>query len=155
MFGLGKSKGGSAAGGHDPWKGRLAFGAIVLVSAYFAIQLVVSLQTLWLLIFGAIGLALGAWLSLRGLGQGSRDPLLIAYRRFNNRLARAGVTRGEDEGPVAFGERAALKLPHAAPAILELTRRFAEQRYGESANDADISHRVRLARELRAFRLHR
>lgn len=108
-----------------------------------------------LLIFGAIGLALGAWLSLRGLGQGSRDPLLIAYRRFNNRLARAGVTRGEDEGPVAFGERAALKLPHAAPAILELTRRFAEQRYGESANDADISHRVRLARELRAFRLHR
>ncbi|WP_292229204.1 AI-2E family transporter [Brevundimonas sp.] len=68
MFGLGKSKGGAAAGGHDPWKGRLAFGAIVLVSAYFAIQLVVSLQTLWLLIFGAIVVAV----ILRALA----DPLV-------------------------------------------------------------------------------
>ena len=70
MFGLGKSKGGAAAGGHDPWKGRLAFGAIVLVSAYFAIQLVVSLQTLWLLIFGAIVVAV----ILRALGRTGPAP---------------------------------------------------------------------------------
>ena len=55
MFGLGKLMGDKpGVGGHDPWKGRLAFGAIVLVSAYFAVQLIVTLQTLWLLIFGAI-----------------------------------------------------------------------------------------------------
>lgn len=108
-----------------------------------------------LLIFGGLGLALGAWLSLRGLAPRSRDPLLLAYRRFNQRLARAGVARADNEGPVAFGERAATSLSQAAPAILELTRRFAEQRYGESANDADASHRRRLAQELRAFRVPR
>jgi transglutaminase-like putative cysteine protease len=108
-----------------------------------------------LLVFGAIALALGAWLSLRGLARGTRDPLLRAYRRFNLRLARAGVPRAAGEGPVAFGERAAAQLPQAASAILELTRRFAEQRYGESANDADTSHRKRLALELRAFRVRR
>ena len=106
-----------------------------------------------LLIFGGIGLALGAWLSLRGLGTRTSDPLLRAYRRFTDRLARAGVAREAGEGPVAFGERAATTLPRAAPAILELTRRFAEQRYGESAGDADSSHRRRLAQELRAFRV--
>lgn len=41
----------------DPWKGRLAFGAVILVTAYFAVQLIVTLQTLWLLIFGAIVIA--------------------------------------------------------------------------------------------------
>ena len=58
MFGLGRLMGDKPGiGGGDPWKGRLAFGAIVLVSAYFAIQLIVTLQTLWLLIFGAIVVA--------------------------------------------------------------------------------------------------
>lgn len=106
-----------------------------------------------LLVFGAIALALGAWWSLRGLGAITRDPLLMAYWRFNSRLARAGVVREENEGPVAFGERAATTLPQAAPVILELTRRFAEQRYGVSARDVDSSHRRRLAQELRAFRV--
>ena len=55
MFGLGKLMGDKpGVGGHDPWKGRLAFGAIVLVAANFSVQLIVTLQTLWLLIFGAI-----------------------------------------------------------------------------------------------------
>ncbi len=108
-----------------------------------------------LLVFGGIGLLLGVWLSLRGLTPQTRDPLLIAYRRFGARLARAGIARAEAEGPIAFGERAALQFPVVAPAILELTRRFAEQRYGVSANDLDLSHRLRLARELRAFRSRR
>lgn len=108
-----------------------------------------------LLVFGALGLALGAWLSLRGLSPRLRDPLLVAYRGFNDRLARAGLTRAADEGPIAFGERAASRLPHSASAILELTRRFAEQRYGESASDENPDPRRRLARELRDFRVKR
>jgi len=56
MFGSGRSvdEGQAKDGGGDPWKGRLAFGAVILVAAYFAVQLIVSLHTLWLLIFGAI-----------------------------------------------------------------------------------------------------
>ena len=56
MFGLGRAAQGAPAdeGGRDPWKGRLAFGAVVLVGVYFAGQLIVTLHTLWLLVFGAI-----------------------------------------------------------------------------------------------------
>lgn len=108
-----------------------------------------------LLIFGGLALALGVWLSLRGTVQRASDPLLRAYHRFTSILTRAGVKRADTEGPLAFGERASTQLPHAASAILELTRRYAEQRYGESANDPDLSHRQRLARELRAFRINR
>lgn len=108
-----------------------------------------------LLIFGAVGLALGVWISLRGMQPPTRDPLVLAYRRFNVRLAGAGVRREPGEGPIAFGKRAASIVLHDAPAILELTRRFAEQRYGESAHDPDASHRQRLAQELRAFRPRR
>lgn len=55
MFGRGRSA--QVKDGGDPWKGRLAFGAVVLVGAYFAVQLVVALQTLWLLAFGAVVVA--------------------------------------------------------------------------------------------------
>ncbi len=55
MFGRGRSA--QAMDERDPWKGRLAFGAVVLVGAYFAVQLVVALQTLWLLAFGAVVVA--------------------------------------------------------------------------------------------------
>lgn len=56
MFGLGRAAQGAPAdeGGRDPWKGRLAFGAVVLVGVYFAGQLIVTLHILWLLVFGAI-----------------------------------------------------------------------------------------------------
>lgn len=57
MFGLGRLRGDKPVTGGDPWKARLAFGAVVLVAGYFVVQLVVALQTLWLLIFGAIVVA--------------------------------------------------------------------------------------------------
>lgn len=57
MFGLSRLRGDKPMTGGDPWKGRLAFGAVVLVAGYFAVQLVVTLHTLWLLIFGAIVVA--------------------------------------------------------------------------------------------------
>ena len=53
MFGLKRLKSDDAGPG-DPWKARLAFGAVVLVAVFFAVQLAIKLQTLWLLIFGAI-----------------------------------------------------------------------------------------------------
>jgi len=79
MFGLGRLTGDRAAGGsRDPWMGRLAFGAVVLVAAFFAVQLVVTLQTLWLLIFGAVVVAV----VLRALA----DPL-VRYLKLPDPLA--------------------------------------------------------------------
>ena len=105
-----------------------------------------------LLGFGALALMLGVALSLRQARSLRPDPRLAAYRRFVARLARAGVARAEHEGPIQFGQRAAKALPEAAPVILELSRRFAEQRYGESAGTTDPHHREQLAKELAAFR---
>ena len=38
MFGLGGLRGDKPVTGGDPWKGRLAFGAVVLVAGYFVVQ---------------------------------------------------------------------------------------------------------------------
>ena len=58
MFGFLKAKTPShPLDGGDPWKGRLAFAAIVLVVAFYAMQLIINLQTLWLLVFGAVVVA--------------------------------------------------------------------------------------------------
>ena len=58
MFGFLKAKTqGQPLDGGDPWKGRLAFAAIVLVVCFYAMQLIINLQTLWLLIFGAVVVA--------------------------------------------------------------------------------------------------
>lgn len=76
MFGLGRSKSVTAG---DPWKGRLAFGAVILVAAFFVVKLAMALQTLWLLIFGAIVVAV----ILRALADPIRrwtrapDPLAV------------------------------------------------------------------------------
>ena len=65
-----------------------------------------------------------------------RDELLAAYRAYCDRLAREGVVRGSNEGPVAFGERAAAALPASAEAIRMLSGGFARLRYAQSAVDA-------------------
>ena len=58
MFGFLKAKTPShPLDGGDPWKGRLAFAAIVLVVCFYAMQLIINLQTLWLLVFGAVVVA--------------------------------------------------------------------------------------------------
>jgi predicted PurR-regulated permease PerM len=52
----------------DPWRGRLAFGALVLVGAYVTVKLTVALTSLLLMVFGAVVVAV----ILRSLA----DPLV-------------------------------------------------------------------------------
>lgn len=93
-------------------------------------------------------LVLTLWLLLRERETG-RDPLLAAYRRFNRRLARAGVARQPHEPELAFAQRAARELPGSADAVLSLSQRFSDARYGEAVDDPA---RSKLASDLRAFR---
>ena len=93
MLGLGRLMSDRTGGGRDPWKSRLAFGAVVLVASYFAVQLIVALQTLWLLIFGAIVVAV----VLRALADPIRrwtrapDPLAVFLSLLIVVLVLAGI----------------------------------------------------------------
>ncbi|HLS84040.1 MAG TPA: DUF3488 and transglutaminase-like domain-containing protein [Arenimonas sp.] len=97
----------------------------------------------------ALALALTLWLMLRGR-RPPRDALLTAWRRFDRRLARAGLARAAWEPPTRFGQRAAAAFPAQADALRELTARYARHRYGPADLSAD--ERARLIADLEGFR---
>lgn len=102
----------------------------------------------------AAGVALLVTLTLVLRERGPRvDPLVLAYRRFLQRLARAGAARLPHEPPLAFAERAATLLPADAATLRALSRRYAQWRYAPVPLDA--AGQRELARQLRAFRATR
>jgi protein-glutamine gamma-glutamyltransferase len=105
-----------------------------------------------LAIAGALAMMFGAWWSMRGLQQRMRDPLLRAWRQFGRRLAKAGVVRSMDEGPIDFSQRAARLLPHAAGLILSLGKTFTRLRY-DPANSSEVEATEELIRALKKFRV--
>ncbi len=58
------------------------------------------------------------------------DPVLVAWRRFCKKLARAGLHRHSNEGPLDFTLRAAEVFPGEGQAIRDLGERYARLRYG-------------------------
>lgn len=58
------------------------------------------------------------------------DRLARAYARLCAKLARAGVVRAPDEGPLAFGARLAAGRPDLALRVQPLLVRYAQLRYG-------------------------
>ncbi|MCE3002166.1 MAG: transglutaminaseTgpA domain-containing protein [Xanthomonadaceae bacterium] len=95
----------------------------------------------------ALALA-GAILGWRRRG---RDPLRDDWRAFCARLARAGVARHANEGPLAFGARAAAALPAHGAAIRSLTDAYAGLRYaGEAVDPRAVAEWRRAARAFRA-----
>lgn len=86
----------------------------------------------------ACGVVLGAMaLLLRGFAaRGEASPEMRWYRRFCQKLARAGVPREPWEGPIAYTQRAATAAPLHAEAILQAGLLFAAARYGRSGAGA-------------------
>ena len=82
----------------------------------------------------------------------TRDAVLEAWHRVCARLARAGVPRRPNEGPLAYAERVAAALPDDAPHVRALSRRFAALRYAPGSTDADLPEFVRAARAFRPAR---
>lgn len=97
----------------------------------------------------ALALALTLWLMLRGR-RPPPDPVLAAWRRFDRRLARAGLTRRAWEAPTSFGQRAASVFPGQAETLQSLTSRYARHRYAPGGLGA--AEQARLIAELEAFR---
>ncbi|HEY5101875.1 MAG TPA: DUF3488 and transglutaminase-like domain-containing protein [Steroidobacteraceae bacterium] len=71
-----------------------------------------------------------AWLVSRSAAPRHTDRLARAYARLCAKLARAGVTRDANEGPLAFAARIADARPDLAPRARPLLQRYAQLRYG-------------------------
>jgi transglutaminase-like putative cysteine protease len=94
-------------------------------------------------ILGAFTLVLLAW-SLRRLAR--PDPVQRAWQAFCRKLGARGVARAAHEGPRDYAERAALRLPEAAPAIRAIAALYIGARYGrapERSRAAELARRVR------------
>jgi len=110
----------------------------------------ISMHGLALGMIGAVGLIMLAisWSLLRGTGP-KPDELQKAYRKFLRKLARAGIVHQSYEGPLEFGQRAASALPERAQAILGITTRYADLRYGQARDSDNIKN---LEKEIREFK---
>ena len=97
-----------------------------------------------------VALALAGWLGSRRRPP-PLDPTLMAYRRYCERLARAGVARKANEGPLDFADRAALALPGSADSIRSLGAEYVRLRY--AANDASGADAAAWRRQALRFRV--
>ncbi|HRD66643.1 MAG TPA: DUF3488 and transglutaminase-like domain-containing protein [Candidatus Competibacter sp.] len=79
-----------------------------------------------------------------------RDPVVRAYLRFCARLARRGLSRGIQEGPLAFIERVAATRPELAVSAREIGQLYATLRYGPIAPPMAVRRLQRLVRRFRA-----
>lgn len=103
-------------------------------------------------LLGAAVLALALAAALAGRRRRrDADPLREAWRAWCARLAGAGVVRGANEGPLAFGTRAAAALPAQAGAIRALATGYAGLRYAVPAPDPRAAAAWR--RAARSFRV--
>lgn len=86
----------------------------------------------WLL--GSVTLLLGSFACLTLLPKRKKldDPAARYYQRFCRKLARYGVTRMVQEGPLDFALRASIALPDLATQIKAITTVYLAVRYGGS-----------------------
>ncbi|MEF8823167.1 MAG: DUF3488 and transglutaminase-like domain-containing protein [Desulfohalobiaceae bacterium] len=94
-------------------------------------------------LFLAFMLILGAIL----LGRGGKTPFLDRiYRRFQNKLRRAGIEPRPEEGPLTLARRIEAERPDLARSGRDILDRFVELRYAERGGPAalrDFRRRVR------------
>lgn len=104
----------------------------------------------------AFGVGAGAFMLLGLLwalrrGRDLRDPLDRAYAQLCERLAKAGVARAANEGPVAYLRRVCQHLPQAATALEALFGDYIRLRYAQ--READAAGSREFAQAVRQFRL--
>jgi transglutaminase-like putative cysteine protease len=103
-------------------------------------------RTLALLLLWSVGGVLGItalWLFGR---LRRRDSVQRAWIAFCAKLGRAGYARHPSEGPLAYGARASGGLPERAELIADITRLYAELRYGRTRREEDASRLRSLVR---------
>jgi hypothetical protein len=92
-------------------------------------------------------LALGAL--LWGRTRERKDPVLMQYERFCDRLAKVGLIRSPAEGPKDFARRSIKQRPDLTREISRITGLYIGLRYGSEYSDALFR---KLVRNVKAFR---
>jgi hypothetical protein len=80
------------------------------------------------------------------------DRLARAYARLCGKLARVGLPRSLDQGPIAYADVIVEKRPDLREAVRALLTRYAELRYGAPRGDshaADVARFERAVAQLR------
>ena len=90
------------------------------VRAWLIVALAAGILTVW----GVAFLWFGRWLVHR------RDPVVAIWTRLCRRLARAGLPRRADEGPLDFAQRAATRWPQWGVLLQRIGETYAMLRYG-------------------------
>jgi transglutaminase-like putative cysteine protease len=99
----------------------------------------------WTALIAALSGGLIAWLAWiawhvgRSAAPRPRDRLARAYARLCRKLARAGLKRDIDEGPLDYADRIAKRRPDLAPRAQPLLTRYAHLRYGPMSGAALIA----------------
>lgn len=88
--------------------------------------------TLTLILFAGLATALLSIFLLKDIHLRRLPPATRAYRRFQRKLARAGVAHRSGEAPLAFAARAIAANAAWAPAVEDITARYLELRYGQA-----------------------
>ncbi|MFK7977965.1 MAG: DUF4129 domain-containing protein, partial [Halioglobus sp.] len=100
-----------------------------VTAAKFAAVLIGS----WVLVLVPVAIALFRRREVRVLRAEDK-----AYRRFCDRLAKAGLPRQAGETPEAYGLRAAEALPALADSVMAVTRMYTQLAYAPAGGDAAL-----------------
>jgi transglutaminase-like putative cysteine protease len=112
-------------------------------------------------LIAALGCGLVGWLAWIAwhIGQSAAprppDRLARAYARLTGKLARAGIAREADEGPLAFSDRLASRRPDLAVRVRPLLARYAQLRYGHMNVDSAAAAIILFERVVTRCRLAR
>ncbi len=102
-----------------------------------------------LMVAGLIGvILLSVAFSLMSKGRHKRPQVVQAYERFCQRLARIGINRTPQEGPLDYARRASRERPDLSAPISRITSCYIQLRYGPDNNTSQLHH---LQQEVRAF----
>ena len=92
---------------------------------------IVVLAAVALLVWGAAVLAFSRMRTMHA------DPAVTLWSRTCRRLARAGLQRRPEEGPLAYTERAALRWPQCGALLRRIGEGYASLRYGPEDGSRD------------------
>ncbi|OAJ71099.1 hypothetical protein A7976_06570 [Methylobacillus sp. MM3] len=119
-----------------------------LLSRFFGEN--ISMHGLAIGMVTAVGLIMLAisWMLLRGAVR-KLDRLESAYRKFQRKLARAGIQHAPHEGPLDFGQRVAAAMPEKTQEVMNIAVLYANLRYGNASTPEKIRT---LENEIREFK---
>ncbi|MBI5752579.1 MAG: DUF3488 domain-containing transglutaminase family protein [Hydrogenophilales bacterium] len=111
---------------------------------------IVSWQDLGMYLLAGVGSVIGvlALFTLRGRREYA-GKVERAYATFCARMARIGITRAPNEGPLDFAARAKALRPDLAPRIEAITRLYVALRYGVNAKSEWVQDMTRLIAQFR------